>query len=457
VSAGLEQNIKIQIEQHMKQPSIEGLQATINALIAKIELIEKSARELEQGELKQVEQLLVTLLTNMNLGPVLQEMKVTINGTSYGLQQLLEMLAAGDKVLAIQMIYSGKEIAGAKFILTNGMEVLFKCTRSGAEGALIKYVFTTDNWRGLPASFVLALSRQSLALNMCKKTVQLESYGLVFQSNVVFELTPHWICVYPTPELPKPTPELPKPTPELPKPTPELPKPTPELPKPTPLPTKFTALAFVHETSSTEGSKLYRLDLNTGKTTLVGPTVPDLADIAPLNSNALVGVQMGATPQLVRIDPRNGRSIVVGKMAADICGLASYQGKVYAVGGTHLYAVDSDTGATHDVGAWGVNQQGSGSDIAISAEGKTYTVVQDAGGKHSLAEVDLQSGAAREIGPIGSFKIFGMDFADGILFGVTDTGELVRIDTATGAGTLVAVTEPRGKWTGMACLSPPRK
>jgi hypothetical protein len=53
-----------------------------------------------------------------------------------------------------------------------------------------------------------------------------------------------------------------------------------------------------------------------------------------------------------------------------------------------------------------------------------------------------------EVGSIGFRNVLGMDFVDGTLYGTTNDGDLIRINTATGQGTLVGRMNPAVAATG---------
>ena len=106
----------------------------------------------------------------------------------------------------------------------------------------------------------------------------------------------------------------------------------------------------------------------------------------------------------------------------------------------------------------------NGGDLAFAPDGTLYANACTPTGlflecsttrANDLVRIDPPGGAGVEIGSIGFTNVFGMDFLDGTLYGVTNQGELISIDTGTGAGTLVAYTNPIVRATGASTITVP--
>lgn len=189
IRSSLDVTIQQKIENVVVKTDVQALLLKIEEMSAKIELLKKAANELDVGELKQVEILLQQVLQNIDLSPILAHINITVNGGSYRLDELVAILAGGDKVAAIHFTYNVGDIGGARFVLVDGVEVTFVCGRRDLpQTSEVEYVFQTSNWKGLPASFTLRFRKQTTQLGMCKKSLALDSYAVVFQSNVVFNL-----------------------------------------------------------------------------------------------------------------------------------------------------------------------------------------------------------------------------------------------------------------------------
>ena len=53
---------------------------------------------------------------------------------------------------------------------------------------MIRYVFETRDWKGLPAEFSLVFVRSARRYTLCGKTVELDAYEAFEQTNIVFDL-----------------------------------------------------------------------------------------------------------------------------------------------------------------------------------------------------------------------------------------------------------------------------
>lgn len=167
-------------------------------------------------------------------------------------------------------------------------------------------------------------------------------------------------------------------------------------------------------------------------------------------------------------------------------------GKLYGVDNRvgHLYRIDPTTAATTDLGATGSRAVGGGSGPGntlyflsffapsdlnrIDLPGPTSSVVGSIGfeGDGSLAydgqgsfyatgietgllhRIDAATGASVEVGPHGlpsaSQGVGASVFVGGVLYGFTGNKEIVTIDVATGAATIVADIQAPGDFIGAA-------
>ena len=159
----------------------------------------------------------------------------------------------------------------------------------------------------------------------------------------------------------------------------------------------------------------------------------------------------GGTP-LFTIDQASGAaSGTVGNLA-NIGDLTSNQTDtlwgVTLLGSNDLVALDTSTGnVTSSVALTGVNANTGGGNITSLAfnpisgflYGNTTTSFGDSLRGDDLYQIDPVSGALTFVGPINFDNIFALGFDQlGSLFGISDAGELLSIDTATGAGPSIA-------------------
>ena len=232
----------------------------------------------------------------------------------------------------------------------------------------------------------------------------------------------------------------------------------------TPSPKLTPGTAYIQDSVSGQLSNLYTLDLSTGKGTLVGAITREVADIAFVGSH-LYGLDLkdgGQTMQLIDIDPVTGRTTVVGDIGAYAVGLAynSQRNVLYATTAKQLVAINLETGASKPI-ATVANQDYNCGEVAFDRHGKAYITLIGYERRKLLATCDLDNGKVTTIGDIGFPNLASMEFYDDVMYGVTgsffglgDDGQLLRIDTNTGAGTLVTMTDPIGRWAGISIYEP---
>jgi len=222
--------------------------------------------------------------------------------------------------------------------------------------------------------------------------------------------------------------------------------------------------AYIQDSVFGQLSNLYTLDLSTGKATLVGAITSEVADIAFVRSH-LYGLDLkdgGQTMQLIDIDPVTGITTVVGDIGAYAVGLAynNQSNVLYATTAKQLVAINLETGASKPI-ATVANQDYNCGEVAFDRHGKAYITLIGYERRKLLATCDLDTGKVTTIGDIGFPNLASMEFYDDVLYGVTgsffglgDDGQLLRIDTTTGAGTLVTMTNPIGRWAGISIYEP---
>lgn len=166
----------------------------IEILNAKLLVIQRGAKDLDEKELGQINRLLQQLIQNIDLSQTIQNMVVNIDGRSFHLHALLQVISTVDQVVSIQIQYAGPDqadIAGAVFVLTDGTQIVFSVRLINQLGPdRVTYLFETTNWRGLPAQFSLVFNRRVNRYKLCNRTVTLETFDAVEQTNIVFDLCP---------------------------------------------------------------------------------------------------------------------------------------------------------------------------------------------------------------------------------------------------------------------------
>src|SRR6476469_5230529 len=219
---------------------------------------------------------------------------------------------------------------------------------------------------------------------------------------------------------------------------------------------------YIQDCVSNQLSKLYTLDLGTGKATFIGELITEVYDIAFVDSQ-LYGIdQEGGTTQLVKIDIKTGDTIVIGNTGFATAGLAynAQRQTLYASTAKQLIALDLKTGKGTPV-ATVANKDYNCGEIAFDSNGIAYITLIGYEKKKLLARCNLDTSEVKTIGDTGFPGIGSMEFVGNVLYGVTGRffnlgkdGQLIRINTQTGKGTLVAQTKPSGRWAGIAVYQP---
>ncbi|MEM6753530.1 MAG: hypothetical protein AAF630_11230 [Cyanobacteria bacterium P01_C01_bin.38] len=215
---------------------------------------------------------------------------------------------------------------------------------------------------------------------------------------------------------------------------------------------------FVQDCLNNQVSKLYTLDLASGKTNFIGEMTTEVADIAFVDSQ-LYGLDLeNGKSVLVKIDFNSGHCETVGNLGFAASGLAFNvkSQTLYATTAKELIEVDINTGKGKSV-LKVANKEYNCGEVAFSESGEIYITLIGYDKKKILAECNLLAGSVTHIGDTGFPDIGSLEFVGNTLYGVTGNffnlgkdGQVVRIDTKTGKGTLVCTTEPKGRWAGMS-------
>ena len=207
--------------------------------------------------------------------------------------------------------------------------------------------------------------------------------------------------------------------------------------------------------------QLFRVDYGTNQSTLIGNSI-DFADVEGLAmapDGSLYGIS-DATKQLIRVSTQTGKGTLVGATGLNGQGVGQFDALDFGLAFTHdgklwassatvnkLWRLDPNTALATLVGATGAHISG-----LAGIGDRLYGIGSN--GNENLYRIDTATGAATLIGPLFPGKSVhydnaGLDFdARGILFAVLDysptqpnrPSDLVRIDLATGAATIVGQT-----------------
>ena len=221
---------------------------------------------------------------------------------------------------------------------------------------------------------------------------------------------------------------------------------------------------YVQDCPDGQLSKLYNLDLSTGKTTFVGELVTEVSDIAFIGSQ-MYGLDLtdsGKTTMLVTIDPATGDASVIGDIGFTVVGLAYNPARdtLYASTAKELIAIDLTTGKGTVAVDLKSGDRNCG-EVVFDGSGNAYISLIGYDRKKMLATCNLDTGDVRIIGDIGFPGLASLEFVGDVLYGVTGSffnlgkdGQLIRIDTNTGSGTFVAMTDPIARWAGLTVGAP---
>lgn len=201
------------------------------------------------------------------------------------------------------------------------------------------------------------------------------------------------------------------------------------------------APVFGYSVRSDADDLLYRINMQTGVATPIGPVgFGDVEAVAfDLNGN-LFGVD-DITNQLIRINLNTGAGTVVGPLGVAITDMGltfDDRGNLFMSvdAPQNFYRLNPNTGAATLIGPQG--QQ-------VTALAFCSGVVYGLGGDNTdnLVRMNTSTGAATEIGPLVNVTLSdgGLDFDnDGTLWGIEDTGDIFTVNPETGLATLAATT-----------------
>ena len=221
-------------------------------------------------------------------------------------------------------------------------------------------------------------------------------------------------------------------------------------------------VVYIQDCVTNKLSKLYTLDLATGKATFVGEIVTEVFDIAFVGSQLYGLDRDGDKTRLVKIDLNSGDVTVISDIGNACAGLAynRQRNTLYATTAKQLIAINLETGKGTPV-VTVADKDYNCAEVAFDADGKAYITLIGYNKKKLLASLNLETSKVHIIGNIGFPNIASMEFVGDVLYGVTGNffnlgknGQLIRIDTTTGKGTLVTMTEPKGRWAGISIYEP---
>ena len=204
---------------------------------------------------------------------------------------------------------------------------------------------------------------------------------------------------------------------------------------------QFNSL-YVQDSSN----NLYTVNSTNGIATFVGVIgIDEVSDIA-FNGSRLYGITF---TQFLEIDPKTGQGTVIGSHGyEELNSLAiSENGSLFSASNLtgNFVKINPVNGVAQLIGNYGVGISSSG-DLIFSNDGILYATVRRTGYSTDwLAEINPITGSAILIGDIGYSTVFGLSFIGENLYGGTESGELLKIDTIDGSAVLIG-TNSLSQW-----------
>jgi hypothetical protein len=199
-----------------------------------------------------------------------------------------------------------------------------------------------------------------------------------------------------------------------------------------------------------DSTTLYGITLPAGTAQAIGPTSGhSLTDVALGARGNLFGV---SDKFLYALDPKTGAASRIAEMAGFPTALGfGPDGTLYvaaehdAVAANGVFMVNPDTGAETFVVDFPFGYVASG-DLAVI--GRTLYATVAGGTEDVLVSIDLDTGDGSVEGPIGFGCVWGLAAQEGVLFGFTCNGQVIRFDGVSPKATLVSTPGPA--FTGAA-------
>ena len=192
------------------------------------------------------------------------------------------------------------------------------------------------------------------------------------------------------------------------------------------------------------GDTLYAVDPFALTVTELGTDLPNLQDIDTHPSGALLGVTFDG---LFQYDDLRDYWFLVGEWQnnqgpSDPNGMAiDSGGRTFVTSESEVFEIDILDGSATRLGLLGQDNTGedyySSGDCVVNKRDSLFMTSKHDPETDWLLLVDRNNGTAQEVGPIGFTRVFGLTSAWGTLYGLTDSGSLIEIDSMTGEGTLI--------------------
>jgi hypothetical protein len=203
-------------------------------------------------------------------------------------------------------------------------------------------------------------------------------------------------------------------------------------------------------------SDLYRVDPTTFAVTHVGAfgAGESITDIAVTPAGELYGISFTS---LYRVDKTTGHATYVAALSGSSNNGLTFlpSGALLAASGAgDVSSINPSTGGTTAIGNFGNGLSSSGDLVAVGPVmygiSSTSSGGSDASQSNVLLRVDVATGVATVVGPIGYGQVWGLAFVGARVIGFNTSGQIIEIDPQTGAGTLLATRNVQFWGAGMS-------
>ena len=173
-----------------------------------------------------------------------------------------------------------------------------------------------------------------------------------------------------------------------------------------------------------------------------GP-VQDITDIAIDPDGYIYGC---SNATLYRIHAETGQALGIATLDSRLAGLTFVSDGRLVGAGDGVYLIDPADGSFETLVEEGTFE--TSGDIVGLPDGLLYWTVwgEEDGDEDRLIVIDPDTGRTVDRGGAGAERIFGLGYADGILYGFTDAATVVRIDPDFGGATQERPLGAGGWW-----------
>ncbi|NET29710.1 hypothetical protein [Okeania sp. SIO1I7] len=218
---------------------------------------------------------------------------------------------------------------------------------------------------------------------------------------------------------------------------------------------KTKGLIYIQDLYSRgKASNLYTLDIESGKTVLIGSMGMHIVDIA-FCGNILYGIRWRdqKTTDLVRINPTTAKTTIIGKLGnSKVASLAfsKHRKTLYAMSPQTLLRVNVKTGAGRIIRSYKSYYPFYCGGLAFDSKGRAYSNFGNNNNRQRYLMRLNHNGTPIAVGGASGVKNYGcLDFYGDELFAIFN-GQIFKYDLVTGKAKFVTYIEQNVSWAGMS-------